>query len=87
MKTDEVLQERGSRYGKFEDQAKIIVAMMQVLRAYDYETLAPDQQEALHQIIVKISRILNGDPNYDDNWTDIAGYATLVEKRLKGEGI
>jgi hypothetical protein len=31
----------------------------------------------------KISRILNGDPNYDDSWRDIAGYAMLVVKELE----
>jgi len=28
---------------------------------------------------------LNGDPNYDDSWVDIAGYATLIAKRLQSE--
>lgn len=31
----------------------------------------------------KVARILNGDPRYDDNWVDIAGYSTLVAQRLK----
>ena len=30
----------------------------------------------------KMARIVNGDPNYIDNWHDIAGYATLVEQEL-----
>ncbi len=29
----------------------------------------------------KIARILNGDPNYKDNWHDIQGYAKLAEDR------
>ena len=33
----------------------------------------------------KIARILNGDLRYADSWHDIAGYATLVDKRLNGE--
>ena len=33
-------------------------------------------------ILHKISRIVNGDPNYKDSWTDIIGYAKLVEKTL-----
>jgi hypothetical protein len=33
----------------------------------------------------KLGRIVNGDPNYVDSWVDIAGYATLVAKRLQGE--
>jgi hypothetical protein len=35
-------------------------------------------------IVHKIGRILNGDPNYDDSWADIAGYAQLVVKELNG---
>ena len=28
-------------------------------------------------------KILNGDPNYVDNWHDIIGYAKLIEDRLR----
>ena len=47
--------------------------------------LSPDQDDALTMIAVKISRIVNGDPDYSDNWRDIAGYATLVADRLDGK--
>lgn len=47
-----------------------------------WNSLAADQKEALEMIAHKVGRILNGDPNYDDSWIDIAGYATLVAKRL-----
>ena len=30
----------------------------------------------------KSGRILSGHPNYIDSWTDISGYARLVEVRL-----
>ena len=30
----------------------------------------------------KIGRILNGDPDYQDSWTDIIGYTRLVEVDL-----
>ena len=35
------------------------------------------QMEALELIQVKISRIINGDPNWADHWNDIIGYAKL----------
>ncbi|CAB4241391.1 hypothetical protein UFOVP60_42 [uncultured Caudovirales phage] len=41
------------------------------------------QQEALDMFASKISRILTGDPNYQDSWHDIAGYATRIEELLK----
>ena len=87
MNTDAVLKERGSRYGKFIDQTRIIDGLMEPMRLAGLDDLETDQKESLHQIAVKISRILNGDPNYVDNWDDIAGYAELVSKRLKGEEI
>jgi len=88
---DEVLatlQDRHKRYGTFMDQARCV----QNLRAFfreqpKWNDLAHDQKEALEVIAQKISRILGGDPDYDDNWHDIAGYARLVEKRLKGEAL
>ena len=50
-----------------------------------WETLSFDAAEALDMIQHKIARILNGDPNYIDSWTDIIGYARLVEKRLTSD--
>lgn len=86
--TDQVLAERGSRYGKFVGHARVT----QRLKLVIYEELAArtkgleaDQQEALDMICHKIGRIINGDSNYDDSWVDIAGYVQLVVKRLRGE--
>lgn len=80
------LKERGSRYGRFEDQAKIERAIRDVIEGLEgWDKLAEDQKSAIEMIVVKIARILNGDPNYDDNWRDIAGYAQLIVNRLNGE--
>lgn len=49
-----------------------------------WNNLTASQKEALDMIQHKIGRILNGDPTYDDNWKDIAGYATLVAEELNG---
>ena len=81
----EVLEERGSRYGRFDEQAEIVQAIKKVLwDQHGWDGLEDDQKEALETIAVKISRILNGDPDYQDNWVDIAGYATLISERLVG---
>ena len=80
----DVLAERGRRYGDFADNADIAQCFKTVLRnSPRWGRLQPDQKEALEVIASKISRILTGDPDYDDNWVDIAGYATLVADRLK----
>lgn len=82
---DTTLKERGKRYGSFEAQARIAQRLKDVMRtteAFDSGKLQWDQWEALDHIATKISRILNGDPNYHDHWHDIEGYAKLVADRL-----
>jgi len=82
------LEERGSRYGKFQDHAYITQNIKHAMRdSSNWRMLEPDHKEALEMIAHKIGRILNGDPNYADSWHDIAGYASLVDKRLNGESI
>ena len=79
----EILAERGKRYGSFMGNAIIAQHLKMTCWAQEnYMSLAPDQQEALEMIAHKIARIINGDPNYVDNWIDIAGYAKLVSDRL-----
>ena len=84
----QTLTERGNRYGPFVGHAEVTQQLKNVAYQFnDFESwdkLAPDQKEALEMIFHKIGRILNGDPNYDDSWVDIAGYAQLVADRLKG---
>jgi len=83
---DAVLNERGSRYGKFKDGADIIQKLKSVMRSTNgWDNLSPSQREALEMIQHKVGRILNGDPNYDDNWIDISGYSKLVADELNGE--
>ena len=81
-----ILEDRGKKYGKFRDTAIISQLLYgMVMSGENYLKLDPVHKEALHMILLKISRIVNGDPNYEDNWVDISGYATLVMKHLKGE--
>lgn len=82
MSIENTLEQRGTRYGKFENHADISQVIKTAMKSGNWYSLAPDQKEALDMIAHKIARILNGDPNYIDSWHDIAGYATLVEKRL-----
>ena len=80
---DDTLAERGKRYGEFPTHAEITQGLKEVMWATaNWKALADDQKEALEMTAHKIGRILNGDPNYVDSWTDIGGYVRLVEKRL-----
>ena len=84
-----VLEQRGSRYGKFDLHANVAQRLKTVVRSelvVRNKVLAADQQEALDMIMHKVGRIINGDPDYSDSWIDIAGYATLVAQRLDGGG-
>ncbi len=79
----DTLAERGSRYGKFTGHAKIAQSLKSVMQATsNWAILSDDQKESLEMVAHKIGRILNGDPNYDDSWIDIAGYSKLVADRL-----
>jgi hypothetical protein len=77
------LAERGGRYGSFATQAAIEQDLGDRLAAEDgWKRLAPDQKSAIQMILVKLARIVNGDPDYADNWHDIIGYAKLIDDRL-----
>lgn len=85
LSIEETLEERGKRYGKFEDHASISQGLKDMAKVFPgWQGLQNDQKEALEMIMHKIARILNGDPNYSDSWRDIAGYAKLVSDRLEG---
>ena len=82
-----VLAERGNRYGKFADHARISQTLKNIILERVAERvvlLEPDQEEAIAMICHKLARIANGDPDYADSWVDIAGYAKLVADRLNG---
>lgn len=79
-----ILSERGSRYGRFQDNSRISQSLKNYWRdelvkriERGQEPLAAHHLEALDMIATKICRIFAGDPNYPDNWDDIAGYAQL----------
>jgi capsid portal protein len=87
MQIDEILSERGSRYGDFAAHAEITQAIKRIMyEAGNWDSMSSDKKEALEMIAHKIGRIINGDSTYIDSWTDIGGYARLVEVNLKQQG-
>jgi hypothetical protein len=86
LSIEEILRERGNRYGRFVDHAAVTQRLKTVMHLSDrWCELENDQKEALEMVAHKIGRILNGDPNYLDSWVDIVGYTQLVVDRLKGD--
>jgi hypothetical protein len=83
----QILAERGSRYGRFDAHALVTQRLKQALTfGANWNSLEPDAKEALEMIVHKIGRILSGDPDYDDSWVDICGYSQLIVDRIRRTG-
>ena len=83
-----VLDARAEQYGSFMQSSDTVIRIKSIMHnavARNAVHLYPDQLQALDMIATKISRIVHGNPNHLDSWTDIAGYATLVADRLQGK--
>lgn len=82
---DATLTERGKTHGRFGEHANYTQCLKELMRrTKNWENLTVSQAEALEMIAQKIGRVLAGDPNFQDHWIDIAGYATLVVRELEG---
>jgi len=81
---NDILEERGKRYGDFKTHADITQKLKDDMKHNfeGWERLSNSQREALEMIAHKIGRILNGDPDYSDSWVDIAGYSQLIVDQL-----
>jgi hypothetical protein len=84
-KMRDILAERGARYGEFKDHADITQSLKDDMGTSGWLKLRNFQKEALDMIAHKIGRIINGDPDYVDSWTDICGFSQLVVDILEKE--
>lgn len=87
---NEVLEERGSRYGDFNNHAELAQDFKDTFKSHankygHSDKFTPQMIEGIEMIFHKLARIANGDPTYDDNYVDIAGYAELIVRSLKDE--
>jgi hypothetical protein len=81
--TNKLLDERLKTHGDFTDHAQVTQSLkFGMQHSPNWDQLTPIQREALEMIQHKIGRILSGDPNHQDHWDDIVGYAKLVSDRL-----
>lgn len=79
-----VLGDREKTHGSFKTHALYTQQLKRVAHgSHKWEALSDEQKESIDMILHKIGRIINGNPNVKDHWTDISGYSTLVEKELK----
>lgn len=74
----QILDIRGARYGNFVEQGTLAQQLKDRCRAEpEFFHIAYHKREAIDQILLRISRIIKGDPNYPDSWVDIEGSARL----------
>lgn len=80
---ENVLDERNSVHGAFIDNSRISQALKLIVRCgKNWNCMEVDERQCLDAICDKISRLLSGQHDYPDHWCDIAGYATLVYRRI-----
>jgi len=80
-----LLDERGKTHGSYPDHARITQRLKRVAveELFDRSRrgqpeLSYEALESIDMILHKIGRVIAGDPNFQDHWDDIAGYAKLV---------
>lgn len=82
-----MLSQRGERYGPFAGHADITQTLKRCVHGHaggaGWGRMSAAQREAMDMILHKIGRIVNGDPDYDDSWRDIAGYAERVVEAIR----
>lgn len=85
--TNAILAQRGGSHGKFGDNATfheyMLTGMQMHLNGEGWNRLSARQKLSLTVMAQKIARILSGDPDFVDHWTDIEGYAKLVRVNLE----
>lgn len=88
MQTEELIAERGKTHGRYKDHAYCTQQLKIVLRhnlaqreARNQPRLTNGQLESLEMILHKIGRIVAGDPNFQDHWDDLAGYAKIANDK------
>ena len=81
QKIENVLDERGSKYGRYDYNVNTQVQLMLVLeKTPSWHKADTVTREGVRMICHKLARAFNGDPSYKDNYIDIAGYAQLITK-------
>jgi hypothetical protein len=83
--TDQILEQRGEVYGDFYEgvslEALILNSMTDRYEEHHGLSMDPVHVIYLSKIVMKLSRLAVS-PTHIDSWTDIAGYARLVELQL-----
>jgi len=81
---DDLLEQRQQTHGDFTDVALVAQATKDIWRAgAGWKNLSPVQREGLEMIAHKIARIICGNPNHLDHYSDIVRYGQRIIERTK----
>ena len=81
---EEILDLREETYGSFAMNSIVTQGLKAHIKmGTNWGTMSSAHREALEMICHKMSRIVNGNSDYKDSWTDIQGYANLAEKECR----
>ena len=83
MSVEAILQERKHQHGDFDTNSKFSIQLLDALKYSKLEKLSEVKRLTIMMILFKIARIVSGDPNHQDHWDDIIGYATLVKQEFQ----
>jgi len=79
---------RNNTHGDFMDNARVSQFLKKYFRHEDnrrvqrgQKRLTNTQMDSLDMMAAKIGRIFAGDPDFDDHWDDIAGYAHIANHK------
>jgi hypothetical protein len=82
-KSDEIIAQRPATHGDYTEVATLTQSVLKILMSgSSWERLDSVKRDALYMISRKIGRIVTGDPNVEDHWRDIEGYAKLAADRI-----
>lgn len=80
---DDTLQAREKSHGPYRQQAQMSQLLKAIMHGHsNWKELPAEHREALDMIMMKISRLLNGNSAEPDTWIDISGYAMLCYNLL-----
>ena len=84
MKINQIIKERESTHGDFEMKAIFVQEIMENISGlYSWKDMPADQKESIHMILVKLSRILYGDPDHKDHWMILLDMLYWLQTELK----
>ena len=79
MTIQKILNARELTHGDYGEVALFCDQVLRVVTAKPgWHRLNCKQKKSMLEIVSKMARILCGDPDFDDHWADIVGYAELA---------